>query len=131
MSNETRRILLVEDEKAIRDAVTAYHAHLEDIRRHLTIEDYSRVDAMIALRLRATGHSRDAVMEAVRQCAPAIRETPARRDWQRYAERTADYAFGTAGDVELAKYETYRELWRRVEERAGMQQKSALHTRMR
>ena len=24
MSNETRRILLVEDEKAIRDAVTAY-----------------------------------------------------------------------------------------------------------
>ena len=113
------------------DAVTAYHAHLEDIRRHLTIEDYSRVDAMIALRLRATGHSRDAVMEAVRQCAPAIRETPARRDWQRYDERTADYAFGTAGDVELAKYETYRELWRRVEERAGMQQKSALHTRMR
>lgn len=113
------------------DAVTAYHAHFEDIRRHLTIEDYSRVDAMIALRLRATGHSRDAVMDAVRQCAPAIRETPARRDWQRYAERTADYAFGTAGDVELAKYETYRELWRRVEERAGMQQKSALHTRMR
>ena len=112
------------------DAVTAYHAHLEDIRRHLTIEDYSRVDAMIALRLRATGHSRDAVMDAVRQCAPAIRETPARRDWQRYAERTADYAFGTAGDVELAKYETYRELWRRVEERAGMQQKYAIHTRM-
>ena len=113
------------------DAVTAYHAHLEDIRRHLTIEDYSRVDAMIALRLRATGHGREAVMEAVRQCAPSIRETPARRDWQRYVERTADYAFGMAGDVALAKYEKYRELWRRVEERAGMQQKSALHTRMR
>ena len=113
------------------DAVTAYYAHFEDIRRHLTIEDYSRVDAMIALRLRATGHSRDAVMEAVRQCAPSIRETPARRDWQRYAERTADYAFGVAGDVELTKYEKYRELWRRVEEGNGMQQKSAHHTRMR
>ena len=97
----------------------------------VTIEDYSRVDAMIALRLRATGHSRDAVMEAVRQCAPSIRETPARRDWQRYAERTADYAFGVAGDVELTKYEKYRELWRRVEEGNGMQQKSAHHTRMR
>ena len=36
------------------DAVSAYWAHLEDIRRHLAIEDYSRVDAMIALRLRAT-----------------------------------------------------------------------------
>ena len=113
------------------DAVTAYHAHLEDIRCHLTIEDYSRVDAMIALRLRATGHGREAVMAAVRQCAPFIRETAARRDWQRYAERTADYAFGMAGDVELAKYETYRELWRRVEESAGMQQTSAIHTRMR
>ena len=112
------------------DAVTAYHAHFEDIRSHLTIEDYSRVDAMIALRLRATGHSRDTVMEAVRQCAPSIRESSARRDWQRYAERTADYAFGTAGDVELAKYETYREMWRRVERRVGMQQQYAIHTRM-
>lgn len=84
-------------------AVTAYYAHLEDIRRHLTIEDYSRVDAMIALRLRATGHSRDAVMDAVRQCAPAIRESPPRRDWQRYAERTVDYAFGVAGDIDLQK----------------------------
>ena len=85
---------------------------------------------MIALRLRATGHSRDAVMEAVRQCAPSIRETPAHRDWQRYAERTADYAFGMAGDVELAKYEKYRELWRQVEDGGGMQQKSAIYTRM-
>lgn len=85
---------------------------------------------MIALRLRTTGHSRDAVMEAVRQCAPHIRETPAHRDWQRYAERTADYAFGVAGDVELAKYETYREMWRRVKRRVGMQQQYAIHTRM-
>ncbi len=48
---------------------------------------YSRVDAMIALRMRANGHSREAVAEA-------IRENPKGRDWQRYAERTVDYAFG-------------------------------------
>lgn len=38
------------------DTVTAYYAHYENIRQHLTVEDFSRVDAMIALRLRATGH---------------------------------------------------------------------------
>ena len=86
------------------DAVTAYHAHLEDIRRHLTIEDYSRVDAMIALRLRANGHSRDAVMEAVRQYAPYIQKPLAHRDWQRYAKRTVEYAFGILGDMELLNY---------------------------
>ncbi len=31
------------------DPAAAYYAHLETIRRHLTIEDYSRVDAMTIL----------------------------------------------------------------------------------
>ena len=51
----------------------AYYAHMENIRRHLTIEDYSRVDAMIALRLRSSGHSRESVEETIRACAPTIR----------------------------------------------------------
>ena len=92
------------------DAVTAYYAHLEDIRRHLTIEDYSRVDAMIALRLRATGHSRDAVMDAVRQCAPHIQKTLACRDWRLYAERTVNYAFGVAGDRDCEQSKRNREI---------------------
>ena len=37
----------------------AYFMHWADIREHITIEDFSRVDAMIALRLRATGHSQE------------------------------------------------------------------------
>lgn len=97
------------------DPASAYYAHLENIRRHLSIEDYSRVDAMIALRMRSNGHSRDAVAETIRACAPTIRETQAGRNWQRYAERTADYAFGVAGDVDLAKNQRLRELWRRIE----------------
>ncbi len=76
------------------DPARTCYAHLDNIRRHLTIEDYSRVDAMIALRMRATGHSREAVAEAIRNCAPTIRKNPKGRDWQRYAERTVDYAFG-------------------------------------
>lgn len=97
------------------DPAAAYYAHLENIRRHLSIEDYSRVDAMIALRLRSNGHSRESVAETIRSCAPTIRETQTGRNWQRYAERTADYAFGPAGDRDLERNERYRELWRRVE----------------
>ena len=97
------------------DTASAYYAHLENIRRHLTIEDYSRVDAMIALRLRSNGHSRESVEETIRTCAPTIREIQTGRNWQRYAERTADYAFGPAGDRDLVRNERYRDLWRRVE----------------
>ena len=96
-------------------SVAAYYAHYENIRQHLALEDLSRVDAMIALRLRATGHSQQAVAEAVRQCAPTIREKNEGRDWQRYAERTAAYAFGVAGDVALAKNERYQEHWQKIE----------------
>ncbi len=97
------------------DTVTAYYAHYENIRQHLTVEDFSRVDAMIALRLRAIGHSQQAVTEALCQCAPTIREKKEGRDWQRYAERTAAYAFSVAGDVALAKHKRYMEHWRGIE----------------
>ena len=110
------------------DPAAAYYAHLENIRRHLTIEDYSRVDAMIALRLRANGHSRESVAETIRTCAPTIRDSQTGRNWQRYAERTADYAFGPAGDRDLERNERYRELWRGVE---GMGEKEQEQTRMR
>lgn len=41
---------------------------------------------MIALRMRANGHSREAVEETIRACAPTIRDTQTGRNWQRYAE---------------------------------------------
>jgi plasmid and phage DNA primase len=110
------------------DPVTAYYAHLENIRKHLTIDDYSRVDAMIALRMRSNGHSQLDVAEAIRNCAPTIREGQAGRNWERYAERTANYAFGVAGDVDLVKNDRYREMWRRVE---GMGESNPQHTPMR
>ena len=113
------------------DPARAYYAHFDNIRRHLSIEDYSRVDAMIALRMRANGHSREAVEETIRACAPTIREEQAHgRNWQRYAERTAEYAFGMAGDRDLVRNERYREMWKRIEgieERERRQSK----TRMR
>ena len=97
------------------DPVVAYYAHFDNIRKHMSIDDYSRVDAMIALRMRSNGHGREDIAETIRHCAPTIRKKQQGRNWQRYAERTADYAFGVAGDEDLAKNERYQELWRRVE----------------
>ncbi len=119
-------------------ATAAYFAHYANIRKHLTVEDFSRVDAMIAIRLRASGHSQEAVADTILQCAPTIRaDRPGHRkrearDWHRYAERTAVYAFGVAGDVALARNEKYFEHWRRIE---GMepekQQEESPRLRMR
>ena len=95
--------------------IAAYHAHFNDIHRHMTIEDASRVDAMIAIRMRATGHSQADIAAAIEQCAPAIRNGEKRRNWHDYAKRTADYAFGFAGDRELIKRERLVPSWRRVE----------------
>ena len=109
---------------------TAYFAHYENIRAHLTIEDFSRVDAMIALRMRANGHSPEAVLAAIRDCAPSIRTgMEKRRNWPAYAERTMNYAFGYAGDRDLQKNARYLGLWRNIEyapNRAGVRQSSRL-----
>ena len=112
------------------DPVSAYHAHMENIRKYLAIDDYSRVDAMIALRMRSNGHSREEVAETIQACAPTIRDNQTGRNWQRYAERTADYAFGVAGDVDLMKNERYREHWQRIEG-IGEQQQNRTALRMR
>lgn len=54
-----------------------------------------------------------------------IREKQAGRNWQRYAERTADYAFGPAEDRDLVRNE-YRDLWRRVEGLVRQQDKKTM-----
>jgi hypothetical protein len=65
-------------------------------------ESSSRLDARVALLMRAEGHSREAATEAIRRYGPEWREEE-KRDWRRYAGRTAGYAFGMAGDMELAR----------------------------
>ena len=89
----------------------------------MTIEDYSRVDAMIALRMRSNGHSRESVEETIHICAPTIRDSPTGRNWQRYAERTVNYAFGPAGDRDLERNARYRELWGKVEGKEEKEQR--------
>jgi hypothetical protein len=97
-------------------AADAYYRHCEDIlsRQHGSI-DMSRLDAMIAVRLRVTGHDRSAIQSAIQSCAPTIRDQPESRNWADYAERTARYAFGPGGEQQAEKLKKYTRLWLKIE----------------
>ena len=77
--------------------------------------DLSRVDAMVAVRMRVTGHSQAEIEAALRQLAPTLRDKPEGRDWGDYAQRTARYAFGADGDRQAAGLGKYRQQWERLE----------------
>ena len=111
--------------RSARQPGSGFFAHLESIRSHLTIEDYSRVDAMIALRLRSNDHIRESVEETIRVCArPFGKRRPAATG------RTAEYAFGPAGSRDLVRNERDRKLWRRVEV-LEEKERASRHIRMR
>ncbi|MDD3326577.1 MAG: DNA-primase RepB domain-containing protein [Zoogloea sp.] len=98
---------------------SAYEAHYRDIAaRHKGDGiDLSRVDSMIAVRLRATGHGQDEIAAVLEACAPSIRNTDEGRNWHDYAHRTARYAFGPDGSRMLAKIERYRDQFLHLEGR--------------
>ncbi|MDA8381748.1 MAG: relaxase/mobilization nuclease domain-containing protein [Betaproteobacteria bacterium] len=93
----------------------AYKVHCQDIirRQKKGRLDPSRIDSMVALRMRMTGHSREEVEATIRQCA-AERQSEG-RDWDRYAQRTTAYAFGAAGNKQTERLARYTTLWRRME----------------
>lgn len=97
----------------------AYQKHYRDIRqnRQDPAIDLSRVDAMIAVRLRVTGHSQADIESALLQNAPKTRLHQENRDWQDYARRTTRYAFSAAGDRQAATLEKYRQQWQALEGR--------------
>ncbi|WP_086381916.1 TraI/MobA(P) family conjugative relaxase [Caballeronia sordidicola] len=104
-----------------------YRRHYEDIvgrqerREHAGKGhvDPSRVDAMIAVRMRVTGHDQAVVQEALRQCSPSVhgRSTGDGRDWNHYAERTAQYAFSPAGTRRFDQLGQHRTQWEKLEGR--------------
>ena len=102
---------------AVAAAVAAYRKHTEAVikmQRGDSI-DASRVDAMVAVRLRVTGHSEGAVAAAIQAVAPTTRTEQTGRDWQDYAQRTARYAFGPAGSAKAADLARYSQQWRTLE----------------
>lgn len=98
-------------------AVDAYQRHYRDVlkRQQGGGVDLSRVDSMIAVRMRVTGHDSAAIEGAIRQCAPATRQKDEGRDWNDYAQRTARYAYSAAGDRQAAYLGKYRQQWEKLE----------------
>jgi hypothetical protein len=105
------------------ETVEAYRRHCRDVlqRQKGGEVDLSRVDAMIAVRLRVTGHHQVEIEGALRQCAPLIRQADEGRDWNDYAQRTARYAFSAAGDRQAVELEKYRSQWEKLEGREVVQ----------
>lgn len=77
------------------------------------------MDALIALYMRKNGFSREAICNAILQCAPQAQPEHTARDWQRYAERAAIFAFGVAGDVALAHSAAAKEKERQEHAKLG------------
>jgi hypothetical protein len=99
--------------------VEAYRLHLADAARKTTHggTDPSRLDAEVAVRLRLTGHDRDAIARVIKDAAPAMRPGE-HRDWDAYARRAVDFAFGVPGSQLAHTFELRREHLLRVEGRS-------------
>jgi Large polyvalent protein-associated domain 7/RepB DNA-primase C-terminal helical domain len=86
----------------VRDVMDAYRRHFDDLSQEGRPPlDVSRLDQLVALRLRITGHSRADVERAIREVA-ARRNPAEKRNWTEYARRAARHAFGVSGDRTLA-----------------------------
>jgi hypothetical protein len=113
------------EKAAVGGAIDAYQRHHQDVvMRHKGVLDLSRVDSMIAVRMRVTGHSQADIEGALRQCAPAARHKDEGRDWNDYAKRTASYAFGAAGERQAADLGKYRMQWGKLEGREQSQERT-------
>jgi hypothetical protein len=88
----------------------AYRLHFAEVVRESASPntDPSRFDSEVAVRLRLTGHHRDSIFGAIRDGAAASRPGE-RRDWDAYARRAVDFAFGVPGMQIADNLEPHRE----------------------
>ncbi len=110
--------------EAPKSGESAYDLHRRDILSKLSVKNPSQLDWMIAVRLRVTGHSQEAIAIELRKHAEGTRASEA-RDWSKYAQRTADATFGPRGDREISSLDAHKAAWLAVEGRASSLQKAA------
>jgi hypothetical protein len=98
-----------------RDVMDAYRRHFDDLSQEgRPLRDVSRIDELVSLRLRLTGHSQVEVERAIRKMA-AQRDPAEKRDWNEYARRAARHAFGVSGDRMLGSIVERRTFLLRLE----------------
>jgi hypothetical protein len=105
------------------DTARAYATHYRDVllRQGGRAVDPSRVDAMIAVRMQATGHTQQAVEVVLQHCSPLLRQDREERNWEHYAKRTVDYAFGAAGQRQAEELKRYWRQWQKLEGQRELQ----------
>ncbi len=96
--------------------MSPYEAHRRDIVSKVDIKNPSRLDYMIAVRMRVTGHSQEAIAKELLEAGTPSRALES-RDWTRYARRTADAVFSARGDRELTSHGERKASWRVLEGR--------------
>jgi Large polyvalent protein-associated domain 7 len=81
-----------------RSPTDAYRLHLAAVARQAIprVADPSRLDAEVGVRLRVMGYQPEVIVRTIRDGAPALRPHE-RRDWDDYARRAVDFAFGVPG----------------------------------
>ena len=94
----------------------AYHSHKRDILNRVEVSNPSRLDWMIAVRLRVTGHDQQEIADALLVQAKEGRPD-GERNWSNYAERTAEAVFGPRGTRESAVNQPRAYAWAQVEGR--------------
>lgn len=100
----------------------AYMCHAEDLIAHYgSISDWSRLDAMIAVRMYVTGYSEAERADAIAQGAKDIRPLPekGKHHWPSYGARTAKFPETPAGQAEVRKIGHKRNAWLSLERRYG------------
>jgi hypothetical protein len=101
-----------------------YERHVTEIRREQPDArriDASRLDAEVAVRMAVTGHSREQIAKAIVDGARASR-LHEDRNWQAYARRAAERAFGAPGEHARVRLEPLRDKLLRLEGRQDERQ---------
>ena len=107
-------------------ALGSYQRHYLDVRwqqQDPSAIDPSRLDAIVAVRMRVTGYEQGDI-EAVLRLAAAGRQRVAGQekgqghDPEQYAKRTVQHAYSAFGERQAAAWGRHRQQWKVLEERA-------------
>jgi hypothetical protein len=117
---------------AVKDAAEAFERHREDILKSGRMGPFpnpSRLDWIIAIRMRATQYSQSEVEQILRSSAE--KRPNDLRDCANYARKTANQVFGERGKREIEKFSAYRDEWLMLEGREAAHAGKAKQPRSR
>lgn len=110
-----------------------YTAYREMVKKRFPEKmDESRLDAAIALYMRCTGYTPQEVANELYRHTPARPHGQNRDERIDYGRRVVGYAFGTAGDIDIANVQpTQEQIEKIVEEARQINQKERFHSTYR